>query len=224
MADVNNKDLDNIVTLTKSKQYDQALERHIWFHEESKISLGMGGVRLSYAITAWINLSKSYPPALEALTNIRDNDEEILLSGKGDFENFHDFSSINKGLGEENKTYELFLILDKKYPDQSRSYYNITEDLLIAHKDYEICGKYIPDPIFRYESIKRSRESLINFAKRNPKAGDFSLEKHANDHFIDKINKLIEILVAINKIDKAKEIQKSALAYFYSDKIRDAIF
>lgn len=56
MADVGNEDLNQICKLTEKGQYKQALEKHLWFHEESKKSPGMAGVRLSYAISAWINL------------------------------------------------------------------------------------------------------------------------------------------------------------------------
>jgi len=223
-AEVGNKDLDNIKSLTKSGHYQQALEKHIWFHEESKSSPGMAGVRLSYAITAWIKLGEKYSPALDALINIRDTDNKLLLSGKGTFQSFHDLSSINRELGEQDQTYKLFLILDKKYPEQADTYYHVVEDLLIERKEYELCGKYIGDPIYKYENMRHSRETQLSFTKRNSKMNNPQYLKYIDHSFIDGVVKLIEVLVAIDKQDEAKEIQKRALSYFDNDKIRYAIY
>ena len=88
-SDVSNKDLIDIRKLIEEGQYQQALEKHIWFHEESRTSRGMGGVRLSYAVPQWVYLGEKYFPAMEALVNTRDKEKSILLSGKGSFENFH---------------------------------------------------------------------------------------------------------------------------------------
>jgi hypothetical protein len=222
-AEVGNKDLDDIRQLTKTGLYQQALDKHIWFHEASKTSSSMAGVRLSYAIDAWIKLGEKYPPALDALINVRDTNKELLLSGNGDFQYFHDFSSINRELGEEDQTYELFLILDKKYPKQADTYYHVVENLLIEKKEYKLCGKYIGDPIYKYENIRHHRETLLSFEKREPNMNKPRYLKYANKSFIDGVIKLIEVLVAIDKKDEAIEIQKRALSYYDNKKIRNAI-
>lgn len=223
-ADVGNKDLDNINALAESGHYQQALEKHIWFHEESKTSSGMAGVRLSYAIEAWIKLGEKYPPALDALINVRNTNKEILLSGKGSFQHFHDLSSINRKLSEEEQTYELFLILDKKYPEQADTYYHVAEDLLIERKEYELCGKYIGDPIYKYENIRHLRELSLSFAKQEPKMNSPWYIKHTDKSFVDGVAKLIEVLIAIDRKEEAIEIQKRALSYYDNEKIRYAIY
>ena len=222
-ASVGNEDLNDICQLTKAGKFQQALEKHLWFHEESKKSPGMGGVRLSYAIDAWIDLGEKYPPALEALIEIRDNDKEALLSGRGNFENFHDLSAINQGLGQDEETLNLFLILDKKYSDQTESYYIVAEDLLIKNKQYEICAKYIGDPIMKYERIRHNRELQMSFVKTNPKLNDPNFLEYADKSYVDDVVKLIEVLIAIDKREDAIEIQKRSLSYFPNDKIRNAI-
>lgn len=223
MASVENKDLDRIRELTKAGQFQQALEKHLWFHEESKSSSGMGGVRLSYAITAWVELGEKYPPALEALIRIRDEDNEKLLSGKGSFDNFHDLSSINQVLGEEEATLELFLILDNKYPEQSDSYYIVAEDLLVRHKKYDICAKYIGDPIVKYEGFRHVREMNVSLAKTNPKLNTPEFLYYTDQSYIDNVVKLIEVLIAIDQQADAIEIQKRALSYFSDERIAYAI-
>lgn len=223
IASVSNEDLDEICKLTEAGQFEQALEKHLWFHEKSKNSPGMGGVRLSYAISAWIELGDKYPPAIDALKKIRDRDKEVLLSGKGSFENFHDLSSINRGLGEEEDTLKLFLTLDKKYPEQAESYYIVAEDLLIKHKKYNICAKYIGDPIIKYEGLRHNRELQLSFAKTNSKLNNPRYLEYADQSYIEGVVKLIEVLIAIDKRDEAIEVQKRALSYFANDSIKHAI-
>ncbi len=223
MAGVSNNDLDAIRELTKAGQFQQALEKHIWFHEESKSSPGMGGVRLSYAISAWVELGEQYPPALEALIEIRDKDKAALLSGKGSFQSFHDLSAINQGLSEEADTLQLFLILEKEYPEQAEAYYIVAEDLLIKHKKYDMCAKYIGDPIIKFEGLRHNRELQLSFAKTNPKMNKPHFLEYANESYIDGVIKLIEVLVAIEKRDEAKEVQKRAMSYFSNDTIKYAI-
>lgn len=222
-AEVGNKDLDEIRGLTKAGLYEQALQKHIWFHEESKNSPGMGGVRLSYALEAWVELSKKYPPAETALINLRDNYKKKLLSGSGTFEDFHDLSSINQYMKEEDETYRLFLFLHKEHPEQAGRYYHVVEGLLIERKEYEICGKYIADPLMKYEDIRHMRELNISLAKKEPGLDKPHFQKYTNESFIDGVSKLIEVLVALERVDEAKEIQKRALSYFESEKIKYAI-
>ena len=223
VAGVDNEDLDKICKLTEAGQFEKALEKHLWFHEESKSSPGMAGVRLSYAISAWIDLGNKYPPAIEALKKIRDGDKESLLSGKGNFDNFHDLSSINQGLGEEEDTLELFLTLDNKYPKQAGAYYIVAENLLIKHKKYDICAKYIGDPIIKYEKLRHNRELQLSFAKTNSKMNSPRFLEYLDQSYIEGVVKLIEVLLAIDKRDEAIEVQSRALSYLSNDSIKHAI-
>lgn len=220
---VSNEDLDDIQKLTKDGKYQQALEKHLWFHEESKTSKGMGGVRLSFAIGHWVYLGEKYPPALDALVKIRDINRDILLSGKGNFDNFMETSSINRELDEKNNTYELFLTLDKKYPKQAERYYHVAEALLIEKKEYELCGKYIGDPVFKYEKLRHFRELNLSMARKKPKMNNPEYLKLTDERYIDGVLKLIEVLMAIQKEVEAKEIQKRAMSYFSNDEIKHAI-
>lgn len=222
-ADVGRSDLEAIYELTESGQYQEALEKHLWFHEESKHSPGMGGVRLSYAISAWVELGKQYPPAIDALKNVRDKNKSILLSGDGNFKNFHDLSSINQGLGDDHATLELFLTLDQMYPDQTRMYYIVAEELLIKFKRYDVCERYIGDPIYKFEGARHDREYDLSLAKTNSDMNTPRFLQRADERYLERVAKLIEVLLAVNKKDEAKEVQKRAMAYFYNDDIEYAV-
>lgn len=153
---VGNDDLHAIRELADAGQYQKALDKHLWFHEESKKALGMGAVRLSYAISAWVKLGKKYPPALDALKEIRDTNAEVLLAGTGTVGNFHELAAIDRGLGEGWATVDLFIALDTTYPAQASAYYSVAEDLLMQYGKYEIIAKYLDDPVAKFERLRDS--------------------------------------------------------------------
>ncbi len=52
----------------------EALEKYLWFHHHAlEHRPSLTGVRLSYAISEWVELGNAYPPAREALESIQNN-------------------------------------------------------------------------------------------------------------------------------------------------------
>ena len=217
------KDLKKAEKLAQEGKYKEALKEHLMFYEDSKKVVGMGGVRLSYAIKDWVKLSKKYPPALTALLEVRDKNKKALLDGTGNFQNFHDLSSINQYLNKDNETYELFLEIDKKFPTLATSCFIVTKDLVVEHKNYQLYGKYLKDPIGKYEEIVSMREMNLSGMRTNPKLNNESMKKFSDDSFIKDTCQLIEVLVGLNRKKEAEEIQKRALKYFDNPKIKTAI-
>lgn len=222
-AEVGPADLKEARKLAAEGKYEEALQKHIWFHEESKNSPGMGGVRLSSALSAWIRLSEKYPPAKTALVNIRDNNEKALLDGTGGFSNFHDLYAINRYLNEQDKTYNTFITLHNKYPEIAKRCFHVAKDLLVEKKEYRVCGKYVTDPIKEYERFKKFRELDLKMMQENSKHNTPRMRQHTDNTFIKNTCQLIEILIGLKRNSEAEEIQKRALQYFNHDKIRNAV-
>jgi hypothetical protein len=65
-------------------------------------------VRRSYAISEWVDLGGVYPPALRALESLRDAKAESLMQGTYHASLFHDVGSINRALGQVERTRDLF--------------------------------------------------------------------------------------------------------------------
>src|SRR5688572_26854027 len=64
-------------------KYEEALREHIDFHDNIlKTHPAMYGVRLSFALSAWIDLGQEYPKALTALKDIRDQKTDRLVKGE----------------------------------------------------------------------------------------------------------------------------------------------
>ena len=222
-TEVGRSDLNEARKLAKEGKYEEALQKHIWFHEESKQSPGMGGVRLSFALYSWIKLSEKYPPAKKALFDIRDKDEQALLDGTGDFGNFLDLFAINKYLKEEDNTYKTFKALHDKYPGIAKRCYRVVKGLLVDKKEYQICGKYMIEPIKEYERIKDMRELNLSMMRSKSKLDTPRMRQYTDDSFIKETCQLIEILMGLKRNSEAEEIQKRALEYFDHEKIRNAI-
>ena len=154
---------------------------------------------------------------------MRDEYKETLLSGKGGFDEFHDLSSINKYINEEEDTYKVFIILHEQFPTIAASVYHVAEDILIKNKEYKICSKYLGDPIKKYENIRYLRELEYSLARENPEINEPKLQSHADNRFIGETVKLISLLTEISRLDEAKEIRKRALEYFPNEEIENSI-
>jgi hypothetical protein len=222
-AGVDVDDLNEIRKLTAAGKYQQALIQHIWFHQASKKVPHLGGVRNSYALSAWVELAKEYPPALVELKKIRASNKKILLAGQGGFDEFQEFAAINRALGEDSRTIKMFLVMDERYPEKSSSYYIASEDLLAESKMYEICGKYIPDPLERFEQVRESREFGLKIAEKYSFFSKWRHKRWANQRYLKSVVLIIEASKATNRHKQALEVQKQALAYFPHESIEDAL-
>src|SRR5450631_4007133 len=109
----------------KTGKYSDALAKHIWFFQNAlKYDSGEYGVRLSFALSDWVELGKVYPPALEKLKAFRDEAEANVREEKSVEDNFTDFESINECLKEDTKTVNLFVWLDSNKPDLAKAVFS----------------------------------------------------------------------------------------------------
>jgi hypothetical protein len=69
MSETNPKEvLRQARRLVESQYYDAALEKYIWFHDHAlDADRSLVGVRLSYAISEWVDLERSILPLGEHL-------------------------------------------------------------------------------------------------------------------------------------------------------------
>ena len=223
MAAVDNRDLQEINSLISEGKYEEALQKHLWFHEESKTSTGMGGVRLSFALAQWVELGKKYPKALDALMQIRDQHETALLNGTARFPEFHEVYAINRTLEEDQKTYALFMQLHARQPEIARQCFHVAMDLVVNNKNYEVTASYLGDPIQRYERLEQMREMNLGLMQRNPNLDNPRFKQRADETFVAKTVQLIDILSHLKRMDEAREIQKRALSYFPSPELKSAL-
>ena len=139
---------------TAAGRYEDALAKHVWFHENAlKLAPDLDGVRLSFALAYWNRLGASWPPALETLRRIRDDLRTDIRNAKAtraaDVRRaFNELAAINKELGDDAGTVALFLWLDANRPPLAKVTYDLAERALIAANQYAACGRYLDETTF----------------------------------------------------------------------------
>lgn len=220
---VSNEDLYQIESLIENGEFEEALRKHVWFHEVSRESPGMGGVRLSYAIQSWVELAEKFPPAMQALVELRDTNKNVLLAGNGNFDNFHDFFAINQYLDSEEDTYITYLVIFKNYPNQAKSYFHVVEDLLMKKGRFDICEVFLGDPREKYKYIEKLHKKNMELVNSGKLKGDADFQQYAEDTYTKSVCQLIEILVTTGNLESAKKVQQLALLYAKNEQIKGAI-
>lgn len=209
--------------LVKEGKYEEALERHIWFHNNAlKHEPGMYGVRLSFALSNWMELGAKFPAAKEALIKIRDEKAKALVGGKVMLGFFHDVSSINRVLGEPEKTISLFEVIDKNHPQAAAKYWGVAKDAVIGAKKYELAGKYMKEPLADYEKVKARYDENREFYK-DPQIGGASFIQFNENNFVRESLQLIEVCMAVKRLEEAKEILKKAMSVVDDKSLVEAI-
>jgi len=133
--------------LFESEQYAAALEKYVWFHDHAlDADRSLAGVRLSYAILEWIDLGEVYAPAQRELESVRDAKAESLLQGAHDASLFHDVASINRGLGQVERTSDLFKIIAGVDRGVAQECFQIALESLVHAKEFGLARSFIPDP------------------------------------------------------------------------------
>lgn len=202
-------------TDTRSKRYETALKKHVWFHEHAlTINPAFYGVRLSFALSYWLELGQAYPPALTKLKEIRDAAQRKVVAGEDTRESFHDMASINEHLGEQSKTTEVFEALDEKDPKIAREVLDVAQSSLIKCKAYTLVGKYISpkDDFAQMSAVYRENRKLAADARFGERHLDFASKKFAND-----ATTLVAILTVNDRMKEANEIATSARAEWDDD-------
>lgn len=209
-ASLDNDYLTKVKKMVTDRQYAQALDAYKYYFSESKKESALGGVRLSFALSDWAELGKVYLPALDSLIAMSNERKTVLLAGKGNFDIFHEYNSINRYIGRDKETLDTFIAIDKNFPTQAASYYIVAKDIIIAAKRYDLVKRYTDDLIYAFESLRFSRESDLKMIRKKP---DNFLLEHTNSQFEKNVKELIDVANQIGKQEEAAEINRRYTTY-----------
>lgn len=190
-------------------KYEAALNDHVWFHENAlKYKQSLCGVRLSFALSDWIELGKKYPPAFAKLKEIRDIKTDKIISGGGSFDLFNDVESINLHIGESIKTVQLFKTISSKNPELAKECYRVAKDSLIKHREFKICNGFVKKPLDKLGNLKGLLDSDLKMYK-----GTEMEERMIGwtiNHYLEETEQIVLILVKNNRFDEARLFLKEA--------------
>jgi hypothetical protein len=215
--------LDEARELADQGRYEEALQRHIWFHQHALAhDRAWYGVRLSFALSNWVQLGTQYPPARQALIDIRDRTAAVARAGDWSRELFHDVTAINEYLGEPGETGALFLDLHRVDPSRAERFYRDAEAGLVARGLYAVCAAHLPDPLRRLDELRANRRGMLSaVGLPTDHAGGF--RRLVEQQFAEEVGRLLVILTAVGEIDEAEQVRASALAETESADAREAI-
>lgn len=188
-------------------RYCVALAKYVWFHESAlTYEESLSGVRLSFALGYWKDLAERYPPAMEALRQARDGAELRFHETGFDYDAFHDFQSLNRFLGEDDRTAVAFKVVDRTSPESASRIYYTAESALIQQGEFALCGKYLePETRLGLAILGQQIESRIE--RKSP---DFP--QTATNRFVNRVSTLIALLVKNGRDDDARWVARTAIA------------
>jgi hypothetical protein len=222
-ADDMQKYLNDTQTLVRQGKYPEALDRFVWFHENAVAHQpSMSGVRLSFALSYWKALGEKYPPAKDALLEMRDRTTRQVLDSGATAELFHDVAALNRTLGEDRKTVDLFLVVDKNTPELAKKSWFMVKDAVIGAKQYELAAKYIGDPEMAFLNIRQGYERNVVLYK-DPRFGGAHFKAFNEKNLVKESLQLISVLQAVNQRDQAVTVRDSALKLLDDPRLRAAV-
>jgi len=205
------KYLMNTEKLAQEGKNQEALEGFVWLYDHAlEHDPAFSAVRLSAVLSYWKELADKYPPALKALQEVRDRESELIKGGKGTWETFHEVMYLNRILKEEEKSIELFIFMDEKYPELAKKCWNLINSKMIAAKRFDLVRKYLPNPNLMKEFNKIAlyyKTKVLRY--KTPE--DETLKKFDEDSFV---NKTLDLIITARDVIKdnrmAEEIRKKA--------------
>jgi len=222
-ADDMQKYLQDTRVLVRQGKYPEALDRFVWFHENAVAhEAGMSGVRLSFALSDWKALGKKYPPAMDALVEMRDRTTRQILDSGATSQLFQDVAALNRTLGEDSKTVDLFLVVDKNTPELAKNCWIMVKDAVIGAKQYELAAKYIGDPETAFLHISHSYE-LNQTLYKDPRFGGPRFIAFNEKRLVEESMQLISVLLAVKNQDQAVTVRDQALKLLDDPRLRAAV-
>ena len=217
-------------SLAQAGKYEQALREYLFVFDNGRGVSGYGGVRLSYVPSEIAAIGRAYRPALVALRSRRDEREQLVLTGKGDFDVIHELTSLNEYLDAPERNVALF----DKLKTMGSSYAKVREDLLTLIWTQLAEAK-------RYEDLKDKVDELAQHVARQiaesainsdfPDNGGLSspeYQGYLRQSVISDGSRVYETLLELGKTEKADKLAKWMLTFatdgeMYAQLINSAI-
>lgn len=202
-------------------EYEEALKRHIWFQDHAlENDPAMSGVRLSFALSDWKKLCNVYPPAMVAMKEMRDNKTQKVLDNNTSSQLFGDVVALNRTLGEEVKSVELFEKISAKNPELAKACWPWAKDPLFNVKRYDLIQHHIGNPVNEFMVLK-AQYDLTHALHNNSGQQNPELRKSEDRSFVNKSLELMQYAMAVKDPTSAKEVKEKALAVVDDNRLKD---
>jgi len=214
-----------------AKRYAEALHEYVWFHEHAlEHGPAWYGVRLSYALSDWMELAEHHPEARTTLVVIRDRKTAQLLRGEGTRELFHDVAAIDGHLGEPAHAHDLFRRLADLDPSFAMKCSSIARPILVAAGDHDLAARFLP-PLDDYvrSLANQCNERVRDLQSRPGPSGPeetlrvamlFGAEASV---YADAVRDLLTVLDRTGRSNEAVRLRGLALELVVDESMREKI-
>jgi hypothetical protein len=201
-------------------QHEEALRELLWFHHHAlEENRALAGVTLSYALYYWLDLGKAYPPARQALLDLREQKALTLLRGEADRRLFHDVSAIDDRLGQAGATYELYLALAERFPALAAECAKLALPAIVEAKDYSLAHQIRSDP----EARIRASALVLRHDIHDIKHRRFTRapQRWASiKSYTESVRRDVEITAGIGEHGEARRLAALAAELMYDPSLR----
>lgn len=205
-------------------RYEEALNEYVWFHNHAlEEQPALYGVRLSFALGYWMELSENFPKAKDVLVEIRDKKAAALLDGKGDRELFHDVISINEALGCPVDTHALFVHFDAYNPQLAVSSAKLALPAIVAAGDFSLAIRYLPQPESRVVQLSESLNEDIEDLKSFPKPQRQHIREAYIHIYASEVQLVASVLRGLGQSQEAGRLTSLASKLVKSASVRKAV-
>jgi RNA polymerase sigma factor (sigma-70 family) len=186
-----------------------ALREFLWCYDEGMTRFpSFAGVRSSYLLNSIAKLGETYPPALTALRERRDQAMRQLLNNENDSTAALDFTTLNRALNDGQNT---LAVLDQLPVEDSRHKslaYMAYEQLVEAQRYNEaVSGRSYANINMLFEMGKMDIPTPANVS--NPER----IQKSRRDSLIKSAARDVEALAGAGDLTNARTLAERLLAY-----------
>jgi hypothetical protein len=216
------KILHSAVDDTRAGAHADALANFLWFHHNAlRHDQAFAGVRLSFALSYWLDLAGVYAPARSAFLRTRHEAEAAFTADPSSFDIFHELAAMNQYLGDGMRTADAFSRVAHQDAAAAGRLYHVAEPFLIAAGRYEECGPFL-DPPNRLWLAREAYKAMNEFEERRP-LGEHQPPKLARAFYVRDIATLVGLLALNRRADEAARVRAEALVVVEDGEFREVL-
>jgi hypothetical protein len=216
--------LEAAMDAAQQGDHEHALREYRWFHEHAlDHDPSYCGVRLSFALQAWVELADAYPPARAALIEIRDSNTRRLLRGEGDCATFDDVEAINSHLGDQRATYDLFRQLRDVQPGVADACADLAWETAAAFDDFALARACIHDPAALLRVWTDELNETVSFLRAEIPRPPAELEDTTFEMFAERVVLLLRVLANVGEAAEAAALRGEILSAVEDPSVRDLV-